>query len=100
MKILAIEHEEPDATASDYAPHLAAEAKRLWDLRTAGVVREAYFRTDRDEAILVLECESCDAAERVLETLPLVKNGLISFELIPLRAYPGFARLFAPDVTA
>jgi hypothetical protein len=35
------------------------------------------------------------AARRVLETLPLVKHNLITFELIPLTAYPGFARLFA-----
>jgi hypothetical protein len=29
-----------------------------------------------------------------LETLPLVKAGLITFDVIPLKAYPGFARLF------
>jgi hypothetical protein len=29
-----------------------------------------------------------------LGTLPLVKAGLISFELMPLVPYPGFARLF------
>jgi len=29
-----------------------------------------------------------------LNTLPLVKEGLITFELIPLKAYPGFERLF------
>jgi len=30
----------------------------------------------------------------VLATLPLVKEGLITFEIIPLAAYPGFSRLF------
>jgi hypothetical protein len=30
-----------------------------------------------------------------LDTLPLVREKLIGFELIPLMAYPGFARLFA-----
>jgi hypothetical protein len=29
-----------------------------------------------------------------LATLPLVSQGLIDFDLIPLRPYPGFARLF------
>jgi len=40
--------------------------------------------------------EAADAAEAqaVLATLPLVRAGLIAFEVIPLRAYPGFARLF------
>jgi hypothetical protein len=29
-----------------------------------------------------------------LRGLPFVREGLINFELIPLKAYPGFARLF------
>jgi hypothetical protein len=45
--------------------------------------------------VLVLECASVEEARDALDTLPLVKTGLIAFDLIPLRAYPGFARLFA-----
>jgi hypothetical protein len=30
----------------------------------------------------------------VLETLPLVREGLIAFEVIPLKPYPGLWRLF------
>jgi hypothetical protein len=33
-------------------------------------------------------------AQRLLETLPLVQAGLITFEVIPLIPYPGFERLF------
>ena len=42
----------------------------------------------------MLESESVKEAGRILATLPLVEAGLIDFELIPLTAYPGFARLF------
>ena len=35
-----------------------------------------------------------DEAEGLLDTLPLVKEGLIEFEVIPLAPYPGFERLF------
>jgi len=35
------------------------------------------------------------AARSVIEGLPLVTAGLIDFDLVPLRPYPGFARLFA-----
>jgi hypothetical protein len=68
---------------------------RAWELYQAGVIRELYFRTDEPSAVLVLECADVDEARSVLATLPLVNAGLIDFELIPLRAYPGFARLFA-----
>ena len=97
MKILAIEHDTPGLTVNDFMPHVKAEALRAWELHQAGVIRELYFRADRTEAILVLECEDVAAAEAVLATLPLVQAGLIAFELIPLRAFPGFARLFAEE---
>ncbi len=35
-------------------------------------------------------------ARAALATLPLVREGLIDFELVPLAPYPGFARLFGP----
>jgi hypothetical protein len=94
MKLLAIEHEVLGKTAPDFAPHLRAEAQRVWELSQAGMIRESYFRADRDEAVLVLECAGVEEAEEVLGSLPLVIAGLIQFEIIPLKAYPGFARLF------
>ncbi len=94
MKILAIERDLPGIPADAYAPHLKAEALRVWELHQAGVIRDLYFRADETAAVLVLECADVTAAEAVLGTLPLVRAGLIAFEIIPLRAYPGFARLF------
>lgn len=45
-------------------------------------------------AVLVLECADVAEADAVLTSLPLVAAGLIAFEVLPLRAYPGFSRLF------
>lgn len=96
MKLIAIEQELSDVAAEHFAPHLAAEASRVWELYQAGIIRELYFRADRHEAVLVLECADVEEAQRALDTLPLVQNRLIDFDLIPLRPYPGFARLFGP----
>ena len=95
MKILALEQDVPGVTGAQFAPHLRDEARRAWELHQAGVIRELYFRQDRHSAVLVLECADMDEARRALATLPLVREGLITFDLIPLVAYPGFARLFA-----
>jgi muconolactone delta-isomerase len=84
----------PGATGEDFRPHLQAEARRAWELYQAGVFREMYFRADEEVAVLVLECADVAEAHAVLQSLPLVEAGLIAFEVIPLRAYPGFARLF------
>ena len=94
MKILAIEKETPGTSDERFAPLLRGEAERVWELYQSGVIRELYFRRDRDEAVLILECQDLHEASRALESLPLVANGLISFELIPLVPYPGFERLF------
>ena len=94
MKILALEQEVAGITDEQYQPHLNAEAARVWELYQAGVIRETYFRQDRTSAVLVLECADVEDASRALATLPLVRAGLISFELIPLLPYPGFSRLF------
>jgi hypothetical protein len=98
MKILALEQELPGVAAADFQPHLQAEAARVWELYQAGVIRELYFRQDRSEAVLILECSGVDEANDLLNTLPLVQAGLIGFELIPLKPYPGFARLFSEAI--
>jgi hypothetical protein len=98
VKILALERETPGAAGEAFAPHLKAEALRAWELCQAGIIREMYFRDDQPTAVLVLECADAAEAVDVLKTLPLVEAGLIAFDVIPLKAYPGFARLFARDV--
>lgn len=97
MKILALEHELSNTTAEQFQQYAIEEARKVWGLYQADVIREIYFRTDRDEAVLVLECESIIEAREALSTLPFVQNKLIAFELIPLKAYPGFERLFEKD---
>lgn len=96
MKILALERELGAIPGSAFEPHLRDEAAGVWELYQSGLLREIYFRADRKEAVLVLECRDAEEAGRVLATLPLVRRGLIEFEIVPLAPYPGFARLFGP----
>lgn len=94
MRILAIEKGSPDIQADQYLPYLKPEAARAWELYQAGVLRELYFRADRREAVLLMECDTLQEAKEALASLPLVEAGLITFEVIPLVPYPGFSRLF------
>ncbi len=95
MRFLAIERAVPRVSSERFTPDLLeAEAMRVWQLQQAGVLRELYFRTDRRDAVLMVETADVEEAREALATLPLVEAGLIDFELIPLRPYDGFARLF------
>jgi muconolactone delta-isomerase len=94
MKILALEHETSLAEIADLQELLKSEAGQVWRLQQAGFVREVYFETGRDRAVLILESPTIEQARETLSHLPLVKAGRIEFELLGLRAYPGFERLF------
>ena len=95
MKVLAIEREVPGVSEEKFSPHLKEEAAKVWELYQANVVRELYFRKDWPGAVLMLECEDAEEAFAILDMLPLVREGLIAFDVIPLVPYPGFSRLFA-----
>ncbi len=97
MKIIAIEKELPESTPKKFREYADLEAKTAWKLYQEGILRELYFRADKTCSVLVLECDNLEQAEKYLQTLPFVKEGLIIFDLIPLKPYPGFSRLFKND---
>ena len=97
MKILAIEQEIAERSPADYKKVAKSEARRVWELIQEDKIREIYFRSDENTAVILLECEDLQEAKKTLDSLPMVHNGLIDFELIPLKPYPGLARLFDND---
>lgn len=94
MKILAIEKEVEGTNPGQFSIYAREEAHAVWELYQKGIIREVYFRNDRNEAILILECKDKIEAKKNINSLPLVKKRLIDFEIIPLKPYPGFERLF------
>lgn len=97
MKIIAISSNLPGVSDKQFVPHLKAEALHVWEMMQTNLLREIYFRADESSAVLILECASIAEAQALLDSLPLVKENLITFELIPLVPYPGLARLFAAN---
>ena len=95
MKVLVITSNARQAQAVDFVSHSKAEAGRVWELYKEGTLREIYFRGDRPDAVLVLECPDLESAREAVESLPLVREGLLEYELIALKPYPGLERLFA-----
>ena len=95
MKILAHSRTLAADEAAFTPKLLRAEATKVWELQQAGRIREIYY-TAAGEAVLILECRSAAEARRVLAGLPLVRAKLLEFSVDELRAYSGFAWLFAP----
>ena len=96
MKILALERELKPIAADQHQALLQDEAREVWRLQQENIIREIYFDARNHTAVILLEREDLQEAEEILKCLPLVDAGLIEFEMIPLKPYDGFARLFMP----
>ncbi len=92
MKILAIERELKNTDWNRETRILENEARQVYQLYLAGFIREIYFNGDHN-AVIILECESIEAADKLLNSLPLVKEGLISFQIMQLLPYSGYDRI-------
>jgi len=92
MKILAIEKELKDIDWSIENDTLENEAQHAYQLYISGYFREMYFN-EFHNAVIILECESLEKANELLNSLPLVKNGMIAFELMQLNPYTGYDRI-------
>ena len=94
MKILVIEKELKSKTDGPDPSLMEREARRAWELTQTGIFREMYFLRDRPLAVIILEADTVEAAKKALDSLPLVREKFIDFDILPLAPYPGFARLF------
>lgn len=94
MRIIAIQKDASEVNKREFVPHLRDEARKGWELYKNGFLREVYYKADRPEVVLILECEDVEQAKEKLGMLPLVKEGLIAFDFIPLKPYHGYERLF------
>jgi hypothetical protein len=95
MRILAVSRNSPGVTMEQILPRLKPEAARVWELYQAGVIREIYFREDGRGAVILLESGNAEEARKHLDSLPLVQEKMISFDVVGLTPYPGYAKLFA-----
>ena len=84
MQILAMSKTIENATLEKSKPHLLEEVKDTLNLYLRGVIRDFYFRGDRNGVVFMLDCNSMDEAQSELKSLKLVKEGVLEFNLIPL----------------
>ncbi|HEX4849188.1 MAG TPA: hypothetical protein VFV08_00210 [Puia sp.] len=84
MQVLAIDKKLDGVTDKMLLPHLPSELVATVNLYLKEKIRTFYFRKDRPGVVFLLETESVDEAREVLETLPMVKENLLDFDLIPI----------------
>ena len=92
MKILALEREIAETRWDDLENMLEQEAQYVFQLYLSDSLREIYFTEDKN-AVLIMETKDRKAAEKLLNSLPLVKAEKTKFEIMELKPYSGFERI-------
>lgn len=92
MKILAKEKEIGSVNWDVFENLLKDEASRIFELYLSDSLREIYF-TENKTAVLILETADIKTAKILLDSLPLVKSGMIKFDVMELRPYTGYERI-------
>lgn len=94
--VLAMDRILPGTTEDKVKARLAEEVRAVVNLYLAGHIRQWYFRQDRPGAVFILEVEHLEEAEKLVESLPLSRAGLIAYDLVPLGPYVPLATLLNP----
>ncbi|WP_431124578.1 hypothetical protein [Flagellimonas flava] len=93
MQILAIDKMKRAVSESELNQHLPEELAATVKLYLDEKIRSFYFRKDRPGVIFFMETASLDEARSILEQLPLVEEGILDFDLIPVGALTPLATL-------
>jgi len=91
---LVITHDKPNVNWKEQEQLLKQEAKVFWDLQKKGIIRSIWFTKNTREAILIIETENTKRTKEIIDTFPLVKECLITYDIVELIAYDGYERLF------
>jgi hypothetical protein len=100
MKVLAIDKVSPDATPERVRELFMKEVHQTIKMYLADVVREIYFREDRSGTVMMLEVPSMEEVRKIVDTLPMVRDGLLEYDLIPLGPFMPLALLVSDDEQA
>ncbi len=91
MKVLAIEKELNNQYNNTEL--MVNEAERVYELYKQDKIREIYFQKQNHTAVIIFEVKDMIEARELIDSLPLVKNKMIDFELMELIPYNGLDRI-------
>ena len=83
MKVFAIASAQPTLTPDKLQQHMPNEVPATLKLYLDGKVEQFWFR-EKGGPIFLMNVESVEQAKATLDTLPLVADGVMSYELLPV----------------
>jgi muconolactone delta-isomerase len=90
MQFLTLSRRIEGFADSDFAPLVELEGRHARTLYGEGFIRQIWHRADRPGACILFEADSEGQVRERLNTLPMVKAGMLDVTIIPLKPYGGF----------
>jgi len=96
MKVMAIASPTAAMNPDTLKPHMPAEVPHTLQLYLDGTIDQFWFR-ERKGPIFLMNVETEDQAHVVLNTLPLVKASLMTYEVMQVGPLMPLGRLIQPQ---
>ena len=84
IKLLAIGSFTAKATPKVWKPILPSEMRETARLYLAGKIDQWYVKQDQSGVVFIMNLTNPEEAHKLLETLPMGKAGVMTFQIIPL----------------
>ena len=94
VKYLAILNRIEGVAERDFGDYVKSEASKVWQLYQKEKILEIYFTEGDIKPVIILNATSLSEAKEILDSLPMIKNGLFTYDLLHLQAYNELAELF------
>lgn len=97
MKFLAMSRRLAGVSDAQVMVHADAEALAVFKRMRSGAFDQIHFSRDWKGAVLFVHAAHREAAQALLDELPMVREGCISFDLYELAPFDHYQRLFKDE---
>ncbi|MBG1265810.1 hypothetical protein [Nostoc sp. WHI] len=94
MQVLVIARVKSGIPIEQILPFVNPEAAQAWEFYASEQIRQMYYIADKSGAVMLWEGESVESVTQQVQKLPMVKEGILACEILPLKPYTGYASLF------
>lgn len=94
MLVYAIMRLKPDTTLDSVKAHGQEEARAVWAQIAADTFRAVSLTVNQPGAVIQIEAPDVASAGVAMATLPLVREGLVAVEYLPVGPYRNLEAIF------
>jgi Muconolactone delta-isomerase len=95
MQFLMIARANPATPIEKILPYVKPEAAKSWEFYAAGMLRSMHYIADMSGVVFIWEAESLEAVNAAIDQLPMKRDNILDFTVLPLMPYTGLSDLFA-----